>query len=251
MANSSIGNDQTKWSELNPDSPNYIGDNPADVNWQKAIINESAPTQEYNLRLSGGTEKSAYSLSGGYANSEGVLLGKNLERYSLATNLKSEINNWLRVGLNYRLAYVKGRDNTIEGFNLLNMAQMPPWQPVYDPNGYLGYASSVTVNPDGITGTPGKWSSDPKSNARGQLATVDDTYGELRNMGTSYLEIEPLKGLKLRGTISMDYYNRSTENFTDYDGWQFNYGAEQSKVYGLSQLGRLPVKHILPVTSTL
>ncbi len=230
IANSSIGNDQTKWSELNPDSPNYIGDNPADVNWQKAIINENAPTQEYNLRLSGGTEKSAYSLSGGYANSEGVLLGKNLERYSLATNLKTEINNWLRVGLNYRLAYVKGRDNTVEGFNLLNMAQMPPWQPVYDPNGYLGYASSVSVNPDGITGTPGKWSSDPKSNARGLLATVDDTYGELRNMGTSYLEIEPVSGLKLRGTVSMDYYNRTTENFTDYDGWQFNYGAEQSKV---------------------
>ena len=41
IANSSIGNDQTKWGELNPDSPNYIGDNPADVNWQKAIINEN------------------------------------------------------------------------------------------------------------------------------------------------------------------------------------------------------------------
>jgi TonB-linked SusC/RagA family outer membrane protein len=230
IANSSIGSDQTKWSELNPASPNYIGENPADINWQKAIINSYAPTQEYNLRLSGGTERSAYSISGGYANSEGVLLGKNLERYSVATNLRSEINNWLRVGLNYRLAYVKGKDNTIEGFNLMNMSQMPTWQPIYDPNGYLGYASSVSVNPDGITGTPGKWSSDPKSNARGQLATVDDTYGELRNMGTSYIEIEPIQGLKLKGTISVDYFNRSTENFTDYDGWQFNYGAEQSKV---------------------
>jgi TonB-linked SusC/RagA family outer membrane protein len=230
IANSSIGSDQTKWSELNPASPNYIGENPADINWQKAIINSYAPTQEYNLRLSGGTERSAYSISGGYANSEGVLLGKNLERYSVATNLRSEINNWLRVGLNYRLAYVKGKDNTIEGFNLMNMSQMPTWQPIYDPNGYLGYASSVSVNPDGITGTPGKWSSDSKSNARGQLATVDDTYGELRNMGTSYIEIEPIQGLKLKGTISVDYFNRSTENFTDYDGWQFNYGAEQSKV---------------------
>ena len=25
---------------------------------------------------------------------------------------------------------------------------MPPWQPVYDPNGYLGYASTVFINPE-------------------------------------------------------------------------------------------------------
>lgn len=230
LANSSIGNDKSKWGELNPDSPNYIGDNPANVNWQKAIINKTAPTQEYNLRLNGGTERSAYSLSGGYANSEGVLLGKNLERYSIATNINSEISDWLRVGLNYRLAYIKGKDNGIEGFKLSNMSQMPTWQPVYDENGYLGYASSVTVNPDGITGTPGKWSSDPKSNVPGQLATIDDTYGELRNMGTSYIEIEPLKGLKIKGTLSLDYFNRSTEKFTDYDGWQFGYSNEHSQV---------------------
>jgi len=229
IANSTIGNDQTKWNELNPASPNYIGNSTGATDWQKAGLNKNAKTQEYNLRLSGGTDKSTYSLSAGYASTDGMLLGKTMERYSMSTSITSQLNKWLKVGGNYRLAYVKGRDNTIEGFNLNDLAQMPPWQPIYDPNGYLGYASSVTLNSDGLTGTPGRWSSDPKSNVLGTLATTDNTYGEFRNLGSAYMEIEPLKGLKIKGTLSGDYYKRSTEVFTDYSGWQFGYAGVESK----------------------
>ncbi len=231
-ANSTIGNDMSKWNELNPTSPNFIGNPTTEsgaVDWQKAALNKNAKTEEYNLRLSGGTDKSTYSLSTGYASSEGMLLGKNMERYSLATNVSSQINKWLKVGGNYRLAYVKGKDNDVGGFELASLAQIPPWQQIYDPNGYKGYASSVTVHSDGVTGTPGKWSSDPKSNLLGQLASQDYTYGEFRNMGSAYMEIEPLKGLKIKGTLSGDYYKLTTEKFTDYDGWQFAYDGNQSK----------------------
>lgn len=228
IANSSIGTDQTKWNELNPASPNYIGASPSTYDWQKAALARNAKTEEYSLRLSGGTEKSVYSLSGGYASSESMLKGKNMERYSMATSVSSQITNWLKVGGNYRLAYVKGKDINAGGYDLSNLAQMPPWQPIYDTKGYLGYASSVKVNSDGITGTPGKWSSDPKSNVLGTIASIDNTYGELRNLGSAYLEIEPLKGLKIKGTLSGDYYKRSTEILNDYNGWQFDYSRTQS-----------------------
>lgn len=228
IANSTIGNDKTLWNELNPAAPNYIGNSTGAIDWQNAALKKNAQTQEYNLRLSGGTDKGTYSLSAGYASTDGMLLGKSMERYSLSTSITSQLNKWLKVGGNYRLAYLNGRDNTIEGFNLNNFAQMPPWQPIYDPNGYLGYASSVNVNSDGLTGTPGKWSSDPKSNALGGLATTDNTYGEFRNLGSVYMEIVPLKGLTIKGTLSGDYYKRNTEVFTDYDGWVFGYAGVQS-----------------------
>lgn len=229
-ANATIGEDQTKWNELNPTAPNFVAADGKTYDWQKAAVNRNAPTEEYNVRLSGGTEKSAYSVSAGYAKNEGVLVGKYLDRYSMALNTQSEVNTWLNVGVNYRLAYIKGSDNTIEGFNLNNFAQMPSWQPIYDPTGYLGYASSVRINPDGITGTPGRWSSDPKSNRLGQMATQDESFGEFRNMGSTFLEIEPLKGLKLRGSVSADYYKRFSETFIDYDGWIFGYNNNQSRV---------------------
>ncbi len=229
-ANSNFGEDKTKWNELNPASPNYVSNYKGEtVDWQKAALTKNAPTQEYNLRLSGGTDRSVYTISGGYANSESLLAGKTMNRYSFSTNVSSKINNWLNLGGNYRLAYVDGKDNDIGGFDLNNFSQMPPWQPIYDPDGYLGYASSVKVNSDGMTGTPGKWSSDPKSNRLGQLATQDYTYGEFRNMGSVFGEIEIIKGLKARGTLSGDYYKRNTEKFTDYNGWQFDYAGENSK----------------------
>ena len=229
-ANSTIGEDQSKWNELNPASPFFVAANSKTYDWQKESIRKNAPTQEYNLRLSGGTDKSAYSVSAGYANNEGVLIRKKLDRYSFAMNTQSEVNSWMNVGLNYRLAYIKGIDNNIEDFNMSDLAQMPSWQPIYETGGYKGYASSVTVNPDGVTGTPGRWSSDPKSNTLGMLATNDQSFGELRNMGSAFLEIEPVKGLKLKGTVSADYYKRGTETFIDYEGWVFGYGGEQSKV---------------------
>lgn len=228
-ANSTIGNDQTLWNELNPASTNYIGTSPETYNWQKAGINQNAKTQEYNLRLSGGTDKSTYSVSAGYAGDDGMLLSKTMERYSLASSVSSKINKWLKLGINYRLSYVKGRDNTIEGFDLASLSQVSPWQPIYDPDGYKGYANTVTINSDGLTGTPGKWASDPKPNALGSLATTDNTYGEFRNLGSAYIEIVPLKGLIIKGTLSGDYYKRKSNVFTDYAGWQFGYATSQSQ----------------------
>ncbi len=231
LANTDFVNDKTKWNELNPASAIYIRNlQGGNTDWQRAALNKNAPSQEYNLRLSGGTEKSAYTMSGGYANSEGVLIGKTMNRYSFSSNVNSNVNKWLNIGGNYRLAYVDGKDNNVGGFDLNSFSQMPPWQPIYDPEGYLGYASSISVNSDGITGTPGRWSSDPKPNHFGQLATLDNTYGEFRNMGSVFAEIELIKGLKIKGSLSGDYYKRSTENFTDYNGWQFAYSGEQSPV---------------------
>jgi TonB-linked SusC/RagA family outer membrane protein len=229
LANSTIGNDQTLWNELNPAATNYVGSSPETYNWQKAGINQNAKTQEYNLRLSGGTDKNTYSLSAGYASNDGMLLSKTMERYSLSSNISSHINKWLKLGANYRLSYVNGRDNTIEGFDLSNLSQVSPWQPIYDPNGYHGYASTVTINSDGLTGTPGKWASDPKPNVLGALSTIDNTYGEFRNLGSAYIEITPLKGLTFKGTLSGDYYKRKSNVFTDYAGWQFSYGTSQSQ----------------------
>lgn len=100
-ANPSYGEDKTKWNELNPDATNYVGKYKGEtVDWQNAALNKNAPTQEYNLRLSGGTDKSAYTISTGYANSESMLIGKTMDRYSLSTSVSSKINKWLNLGGN-------------------------------------------------------------------------------------------------------------------------------------------------------
>ncbi|KAB7725497.1 SusC/RagA family TonB-linked outer membrane protein [Rudanella paleaurantiibacter] len=64
------------------------------------IMFRKAPQQEHNIRFSGGNERTSFALSMGYLNQQGVLIGSGAKRYSINTNLTSEINNRLRVGGN-------------------------------------------------------------------------------------------------------------------------------------------------------
>jgi len=57
-----------------------------------------APIQDHNLRLSGGSENITYSLSLGYLNQEGVLLGTNAKKYTLNSNVVFKKSDKLEMG---------------------------------------------------------------------------------------------------------------------------------------------------------
>ncbi|MFA4868938.1 MAG: TonB-dependent receptor [Pedobacter sp.] len=62
------------------------------------VMFDTAPIQEHNLRLSGGTEKTTFSISLGYLKQEGIMIETAGKRYSLNTNVTSDITKRLRIG---------------------------------------------------------------------------------------------------------------------------------------------------------
>ncbi|WP_425635872.1 SusC/RagA family TonB-linked outer membrane protein [Algoriphagus yeomjeoni] len=62
------------------------------TNWQDAVF-QDAPIQEYNLTLTGGSEKTSYSIGGSYFSQEGIVGGPkaNLERINARINFITEI----------------------------------------------------------------------------------------------------------------------------------------------------------------
>lgn len=67
------------------------------TNWMKVMF-KPAFIQEHNLRVSGGTDKNRYSLSGGYLDQGGVLKGMTgAKRYSLHLKLNSQVTKRLNV----------------------------------------------------------------------------------------------------------------------------------------------------------
>ena len=66
-------------------SPKYLG-NSKTYDWQDAVRNKNAATQDYSVKVSGGTENTDYYISLGYSDSKGVLLVNDLSRYSGAVN---------------------------------------------------------------------------------------------------------------------------------------------------------------------
>lgn len=219
--------DPKNYAAFSPDSPTYLGNSPT-YDWQSATQNKNAMTQDYSVRVSGGTERADYSASFSYADYEGVKLGNDLERYSGAFKLNTDINKYVRTGINVRISYASGKSSPVP--SLIDAAMTPPWQPIYDENGYNGYAGAIIgYNDSGVWDPTVLYGTMTRSNFLGQMTTTDTSNSSLRLMGNAYLEIEPIKNLKLKGTISMDNFSNNVNTFNEYAGAIFSYaGADPS-----------------------
>jgi TonB-dependent starch-binding outer membrane protein SusC len=205
-----------------PSSPNFLGNSPT-YDWQEAIKNKNAPTQDYSVRISGGTEKTDFYLGSNFSETEGTLVGSSLQRYSGSIKLNTQINDWLKLGVNYRISSASGKDNSWE-VTYWQVAQTPPWQPIYDTKGPYGYAPTVPgLGSDGIYRSTKLYGVGTRFNVLGVMDAIDENFKSLRNMGNFYLEIEPVKKLKIKGSISMDKYENNRNSFDDYDVSVFRY----------------------------
>ncbi|SDG58976.1 TonB-linked outer membrane protein, SusC/RagA family [Dyadobacter soli] len=69
------------------------------TDWFKLMFRNAA-IQEHNVRLSGGSDRSTYSVSLGYLNQKGILPGSGAQKYSFSTNINSDVTPWLTIGSN-------------------------------------------------------------------------------------------------------------------------------------------------------
>lgn len=68
-----------------------------DVDWMD-VMYDTGIEQEYNISLSGSTEKANFFLSGGYYSEEGVFIDTKADRFSFRTNLDYKINKHITIG---------------------------------------------------------------------------------------------------------------------------------------------------------
>ncbi|MCD7978814.1 MAG: TonB-dependent receptor [Tannerellaceae bacterium] len=217
---------------FDPNDSRYLGNSPT-YNWQDAVRNSNALTQDYSFKVSGGTDHTDYYVSLGYTDSEGTLLNNKLERYSGAVKINTKINDWVKAGLNYRLVNAKGRD---VGTSYFDMIRAQPWQPIYAGDGipgYNGYAGAVEgMQPDGTYSNNKLYGEGTRNNVVGSAYTNDTDYDSWRNLGSIYLELTPLKGLTIKGTVSLDRYHTQRFEFRDYDANVFDYTAGDPRSLG-------------------
>ncbi|MRG45523.1 SusC/RagA family TonB-linked outer membrane protein [Chitinophaga sp. SYP-B3965] len=64
------------------------------------IMFRNAKIQEHNLRFSGGNEKTTFSVSLGYLDQEGIMINSGAKKYSISSNVISDINPKLKIGAN-------------------------------------------------------------------------------------------------------------------------------------------------------
>ncbi|WP_303316246.1 TonB-dependent receptor [Flavivirga abyssicola] len=183
----------------NPD--NYFGTE--DTDWQSLLRNKDAFWIQHNIGISGGSKTTNYLFSASTSNQEGVIIGHKLKRYSLNSNIDTQINNKIKVGVNISYNNTRNERNAISSLT-----------------------RGITYRPDlGVLDDIGN----PTGNFRvvgGSFDTstffLNPLYDEAKNvitarsqnlLASAYGEYEIIEGLKFKSVISIGVNNDKTSNF--------------------------------------
>lgn len=171
------------------------------TNWFQEIF-DPALTTNHNLAISGGSERSVFSLSFNYRNQDGILNQTHLDRYNIRVNSEFNINDNIRVGEN--LSY------TIEDNRLMQAADtedspiafsyvMQPIIPVYDVGG--NFAGGFNMPFFG-------------ANPVRLLDETKDNDNELKRLfGNVFAEIDLTQNLVLRTSFGGEVASRFSNEF--------------------------------------
>lgn len=185
-----------------------------DVNWMKEVFNSSALLQNYELSVSGASEKTNYYLSAGFYSQDGTAVGSSFERYSLRANVEQKAAKWLKVGTSTMLNFQNIEQADEGSYNLVTPISaarfmMPYWSP-YKADGSLASLSD------------GSW----KGTGQNPLEWLENNpvhYKKYKLISTLFAEATPIEGLTLRSQFGVDY-SHTTGFGVSYPSYMPNQG---------------------------
>lgn len=163
------------------------------TNWQEAIF-QTAPIASHQLTMTGGSERSAYTISGNYFSQDGIVGGNkaNFQRGTVRFNGVNDLKKWLTVGNNLGFTWLERQglsENNQYNSPLIRALNMDPITPIHKADGtyaYSNYSSTDIANPvNGIEQTHNTWRSN-------------------RFVGSVFADVKLAKGLTFRSAFSLD-----------------------------------------------
>ncbi len=187
------------------------------TNWTDAVFRTAAQQNHY-LNLSGGTEKTDYSVSFGYLNQENIIIDSDYKRYTTNFQLNSKISDRIRFGISSNVSLVNSNPTGEAGWSnyglnpgaqpdpSFSIILMQPYYPIRNSDGTFAIANQLNDNND-------NWDGPISENTIAQTELSDFFERRLRVFGNAYVEIEPWDGLKFKTSLGGDYNNIFTEFF--------------------------------------
>ncbi|MDR3137934.1 MAG: TonB-dependent receptor [Tannerellaceae bacterium] len=132
----------------------------AGSDWQDAAL-RSGSSQNHQLSISGGDERTRYLISGNYNHQEGILLNTGFTRYAGRLNFDRDLSRNLVVGVNISAAHAaqEGLTNLSANYSAGRVAgpfdyalRLSPVIPVYAPDGKFNYANRFETGDFNIGG---------------------------------------------------------------------------------------------------
>lgn len=226
----------------------------ADTDWFD-LTTRTGLIQNYNLSVSGSTDKLSSFFSLGYYKNLGVIKYSDFERFSARINTEYKpIKDILTIGEHFTL----NRTDEVQapGGFLQNVLQANPSLPVYTTTGE--FAGPVGGYPD-------------RENPLARLIrNKDNRYNYWRLFGDAYINLAPFKGFNVRTTFGLDYSQKEQRIFTypvtegnvandknaveakqeHWTRWMWNLVASYNIDFGKNHLDALAGMELIRETST-
>lgn len=204
--------------------PNYNPDGSLiDTDWYD-IVYRKGVSQNHNMTVSGGTDKTNYFFSAGYSNQNGFLQNNSFDRRSARFNMDHQATSWLKLtgNINFSNTFNKapmsgsnagGAFNT-SGLGRIAVAQVPNL-PAYLPDGSYNLENNTVGRLNNLL--PAQFPN--PAVVRDLDKITSENTRVIANLGA---EIKLAKGLIAKTSYSWD--RRNTENIRFYnpfngDGW--------------------------------
>ncbi|MCF2491314.1 TonB-dependent receptor [Dyadobacter sp. CY347] len=169
--------------------------------WYDAVL-RNAPIQSYNLTITSNKDKLKTSVVAGIFNQKGVVVNNDYKRYSLRMNSEYDVSDKIQIGFNIAPQYIFDNTPRTDGDRgtgiLFNALHTWPVMPIRDANGELTKVNTFPEGTGNIFQYP-NW-----------VRAAEELTNENKNtklLGNTYLVFSPIKGLKLRTTLNIEYEN--------------------------------------------
>jgi len=172
------------------------------TNWQEELLGQGT-TQNVDLTIRGGNNKSAFMLAGGYFKEEGMISNSDFSRLSFRINSDHNISDKFKIGQNLQLVSINQRSpNTLSAQTgvLWSAIRFHPGLPVMNPDG--SYSSSQVSGEFGDINNP-----------IFTQKTQDNNSTSHKILGNLNAEYEIIEGLKFRVNFGLDGFISDGYNF--------------------------------------
>ena len=207
-----------------------------DTDWQSLVLNKNAFVQNHTISVQGGGDKTTYYLSLNYSNQKGIIVSNANRAYRIRMNLEHEVNKFVKIGNNLSISRQEDAGQN-DGSNALGGSIASTLRLLPNVSAYgrtlSGYNISYPVSNQMDKGANSTSIDDNFSNVAYTLRTDKYRSDKYRIIDNAFIEVSPVKALKLRSQVGIDIlndYSYQGQNpfHGDSYGKGYNYNASQS-----------------------
>ena len=183
------------------------------TNWLDAIF-RNAVTEDYSLMISGGSEKSTYSVFANWKVNNGTLHNTFAKNGRIRIKSDHQIHERIKVGENLSVTTGQSRGvNTTSGYTgaILSAIYYPPSAKIWSDKQNGIYSGVVDPN-DVDVSLAGQFGD--LLNPYAILDRLNGTNPNINALINAYAEIDLIDGMKFKSNISYNYYQNYNKSFT-------------------------------------